>query len=119
MTAGDGNDVTLDGEAFHRVSVIPGPGHPHRTWGEGKSGDEDADFFSTVHSTHSMDAVRRLVAGQELTDADLLALGRLNFACYLQWYEPIVALWPRVIPHPQLARLLARHDARNSPGTGD
>lgn len=74
------------------------PGEPLRSWTSGEPvAPFDAEF--SIAASESLSSLRRLLDGDELNDADLIAFGRLNSHCVLRWYEPLVSL----IRGPQIA----------------
>ena len=84
-----------------RVSVVPAPGEPHRKWRTADPELGPGDALLLLQSSDSKVAVTKLIAGEEeLTKDEIISLGRLNFHCFLQGYEPMVALFrePKIDP---------------------
>lgn len=78
-----------------RVSEVPPPGQPLRTWDRADSIDAAADAELLIKASDSGSAIRKFIAGdQPLSDAELISLGQLNSRCHLQGYEPMTLLWP-------------------------
>jgi hypothetical protein len=95
----------------HRVlSEAYRPGVPLRQWNLEPEDDTAVAAELTLKGSGAIDAVRRLIAGDRLEQDDVVALGRLNFHCFLQGWEPMVALFddvPRI--DPAIGPLLERH----------
>lgn len=67
------------------------PGEPLRSWTSGESvAPFDAEL--AIAASESLGSLLRLLDGDKLSDADLIAFGRLNSYCVLRWYEPLVSL---------------------------
>lgn len=81
------------------------PGEPLRSWTSGEPiAPTDAELI--IQASESADSLRRLIDGDQLTDADLIAFGRLNSNCVLRWYEPIVSLVREPQIDPEVITLL-------------
>ncbi|WAP50908.1 hypothetical protein OL239_13130 [Arthrobacter sp. ATA002] len=69
------------------------------------------DLALTIQGSVSGEAVVRLINGDPLSSEDLIAFGRLNSLCVLNWFEPLVMLLGPVGPQvaPAHARLIREH----------
>jgi hypothetical protein len=58
------------------------------------------DAYASIAGAEALSSLRRLLDGDQLSDADLIAFGRLNSHCVLWWYEPMVSLirGPKISP---------------------
>lgn len=62
-----------------------------RSWTSGESvAPFDAEF--AIAASEALGSLRRLLDGDQLSNADVVAFGRLNSYCVLRWYEPLVNL---------------------------
>jgi hypothetical protein len=68
------------------------PGEPLRSWTSGGESVAPFDAEVAIAASEALGPLRRLLDGDELSDADLIAFGRLNSHCVLRWYEPLVSL---------------------------
>lgn len=75
-------------------NLIPGgAGSAH-----GTSLDQKTPYIWETCPSDSKAAVSKLIAGSgDLTKDEVISLGRLNFHCFLQGYEPMVALFRATI----------------------
>lgn len=81
-----------------RISVVPAPGEPHRQWRTADPELGPGEAVLLIMASDSKVAVSKLIAGTEdLTKDEIISLGRLNFHCFLQGYEPMVALFRSTI----------------------
>lgn len=81
-----------------KISVVPAPGEPHRQWrtADPEMGPREAVLL--IMASDSKVAISKLIAGAgDLTKDEVISLGRLNFHCFLQGYEPMVALFRATI----------------------
>lgn len=86
------------------------PGEPLRAWTDvGDDAWHEASLL-IIKAARASTAVRKLVAGQPLTDADLIACGRLNSHCVLSWFEPITMLIREPLLDPVVAKLFEDPD---------
>lgn len=81
------------------------PGEPLRSW---TSGEPVAphDAHASIAGAEALSSLRRLLDGEQLNDADLIAFGRLNSHCVLWWYEPMVSLIRGPEISPEVAEFL-------------
>jgi hypothetical protein len=84
-------------------------GTPLRAWNDHPERTAAIAAELAIKGTGSIDAVRRLIAAESLTEDDIIAFGRLNFRCFLSGFEPLVALVDVPVFDPDVALLLARH----------
>lgn len=96
-----------ESQAFIKESSNDRPGEPLRPW----TAEVPAtlDLALTIKGAHAEEPVIRLLEGGEITKDDLIAFGRLNSYCVLNWYEPLVGLIgpraPEIAPvHADLIR---------------
>lgn len=96
-----------------RISEVPGPGQPLRTWDGSDPLDAAVDAELLIKASGSGSAIRKLVAGDRaLSDGELISLGHLNSRCHLQGYEPMTLLWPDGARlHPAIPSLLDEQQA--------
>lgn len=81
------------------------PGEPLRSWTSGEPiSPVDAELI--ILASESLASLRRLIDGDNLSDEDLIAFGRLNSDCVLRWYEPIVSLVREPQIDPEVITLL-------------
>ncbi|MGO4454578.1 hypothetical protein [Arthrobacter sp. RAF14] len=81
------------------------PGEPLRAWASGEPiAAIDAEL--ALQAADAGWSVEKLLRGEELDDQDLIAFGRLNSYCVLQWYEPIVSLVRDPVIDPEVATFL-------------
>ena len=76
-------------------------GVPLRPWDLEPEDDTAMAAVLALKASGTIDTMRRLLAGDGLEQEDVVALGRLNFHCFLQGWEPMVALFddrPRLDP---------------------
>jgi hypothetical protein len=86
------------------------PGVALRPWSTEPENDTAVAAELTLKGSGAIDAVRRLILSDRLDQDDVVALGRLNFHCFLQGWEPMVALFddvPRL--DPAIGPMLERH----------
>ncbi len=84
------------------------PGEPLRSWLNGEEVTRyDAELI--VQKSGSADSLRKLFSGGSLDDADLIAFGRLNSWCVLQWYEPIVILVSKPTAAAKVVKFLSEN----------
>lgn len=92
----------------HVLSVVPGPGEPHRIWDNGDEAALRTDAMLLVQASGATSAVWKLTAHESLTADDLIAFNRLNSHCYIHGYEPRVLLYRSTpCPHPRMNQLLS------------
>ncbi len=63
------------------------PGEPLRRWGD-EDDFAEIDLRLLLKATMSARALLRLIRGEKLGDADVIALARLNSLSVSQWREP-------------------------------
>ena len=81
-----------------KISVVPAPGEPHRKWRKADPELGPGEAVLLIIASDSKAAVSKLIAGSgDLTKDEVISLGRLNFHCFLQGYEPMVALFRATI----------------------
>lgn len=87
---------------------MPAPGEPHRQWrtADPELGPGEATLL--ILASDSKVAVTKLItAAGDLTKDEIISLGRLNFHCFLQGYEPMVVLFKSTIKiHPAIPDLI-------------
>lgn len=81
---------------------------PRRDWTPG-SAEDGTTAGLLVKAAEAEDAIRKLVAGQELTDRDLARLGALNSLCSADGYVPMTMLYGPVKIDPAIPDLLRAH----------
>lgn len=112
-----GNDLQEGCIHEPRVSEVPGPGQPLRTWDGTDPRAAAADAQVLIKASGSTVAIRKLIAGeQSLSDVELIALGQLNSRCHLQGYEPMTLLWTDGARlHPAIPPLLGKECGSKPP----
>ncbi len=101
LASGDWDGTRIYGErSNHR------PGEPLRAW---DAGTAFGDLALVIKGSASGEAMVRLINGEPLSAEDLIAFGRLNSLCVLNWFEPLVMLLgpkaPQLAPgHAELVR---------------
>jgi hypothetical protein len=92
------------------IHAIPSyeQGVPLRTWSEGEAEFVAYDAELLLKASGSIEVMKRLIAQEELTKDDLIALGRLNAHSFLRGYEPMVLLYDYPRLDPSIAPLLKR-----------
>lgn len=70
----------------------------------------DAEF--AINAANALAPLRRLIDGDQLSDEDVIAFGRLNSWCVLRWYEPLVSL----LQSPEISDDLVRFLRESVPG---
>lgn len=94
-----------DEQLLPRESSNYRPGEPLRSWTSGEPvAPFDAEF--AIAGAEALSPLRRLLDGDQLSDDDLIAFGRLNSYCVLRWYEPLVSLIRGPEIPPEVARFL-------------
>jgi hypothetical protein len=88
-----------DEQQLPRESSNYRPGEPLRSWTSGEPAAPH-DAHASIAGAEALNSLRRLLNGDQLSDADLIAFGKLNSHCFLWWYEPMVSLvrGPRISP---------------------
>ena len=81
------------------------PGEPLRSWTGGEP-VAPHDAYASIAGAEALSSLRRLLDGDQLTDADLVAFGKLNSHCVLWWYEPMVSLIRSPEISPEVAEFL-------------
>ncbi|GAA1165433.1 hypothetical protein GCM10009673_22240 [Nesterenkonia sandarakina] len=81
-----------------KISVVPAPGEPHRQWHTADPELAPGEAVLLIMASDSKAAVSKLIAGSgDLSKDEVISLGRLNFHCFLQGYEPMVMLFRATI----------------------
>lgn len=87
--------------------MVPAPGEPHRQWRNADPELGRGDALLLLQSSDSKVAVTKLItATEDLTKDEIISLGRLNFHCFIQGYEPMVALFSSPKIHPYIPDLI-------------
>jgi hypothetical protein len=83
------------------------PGQPLRSW---TSGEMFAAIDAPLHlkQADAGPALGRLLRDEPLSTADVVALGRLVSVSVMNWYEPMLTLWPDPRIAPDVAEFLRR-----------
>lgn len=81
-------------------------GTPLRSWTEEPPQFASAAAELAIKASQSLEAVRKLIAGEIVTVEEELTLGRLNSQCFLMGYEPMVLLIERPRLNPTVGSLL-------------
>jgi hypothetical protein len=81
------------------------PGEPFRSWTSGEP-VASHDAYASISAADALSSLRRLLDGDQLDDADLIAFGRLNSWCIQFWYEPMVNLLRGAQISPEVAEFL-------------
>lgn len=81
----------MTGDEGQTIFVVPGPNDPRLDWDLGNEGIVDR-WEHLLDRSGSRSAVMSLVVAEPLADADVIALGRLNFHSYIDGFSPPVAL---------------------------
>lgn len=85
-------------DSERKISAVPAPGEPHRKWRTADPELGPGEAVLLIMASDSKAAVSKLIAGSgDLTKDEVISLGRLNFHCFLQGYEPMVALFRETI----------------------
>lgn len=96
VVMGDLQLRTMDSE--RKISVVPAPGEPHRQWRTADPELGPGEAVLLILASDSKTAVSKLIAETgDLTKDEIISLGRLNFHCFLQGYEPMVMLFREAI----------------------
>lgn len=93
------------------ISWNPGPfNHPLRKWKD-TDPSQRTMVRSQVQIADAEDALRALLAGEEVTDAHQAAFGRANYHAYLATYEPIFHfIHGRIIVADEVRKMLTDED---------
>jgi hypothetical protein len=78
------------------------PGEPLRSW-LARTDVVEFDAILIVRMAGAADALMRVIDGGQLSDKDVIALGRLNAHSVHRWYEPPVCLMDGAQILPQIA----------------
>ena len=96
------------------------PGEPLRPWEDTRIAG--ADLALAIKGARAEGAVVRLINGEDLSQDEIIAFGRLNALCVLRWYEPLVNLLGPRSPEllPQHVDLVRKHTKlfRSRPDSG-
>jgi hypothetical protein len=84
-------------------------GTPLRAWTDHPEKTAGIAAELLIKTSDSFEAVRRILAKEDLSKDDVIAFGRLNFHCFLSGYEPLVALVGDPMFSPDVAPLLPRY----------
>ncbi len=100
----------------HRVRVLfeaYRSGVPLRPWSLEPENETAMAADLTVTASGAIDAIKHLIAGEQLSNDDMLAFGRLNFHSFLSGWEPMVALYDDIpILDPSVGPMLTKHSKR-------
>ena len=91
------------------VSYNYRPGEPLREWGPGRA--VTASLTLTIKEADAGEALIRFLDGETPSKDDLIAFGRLNSACVMSWYLPLILLHGPKAPlmAPEYAELIRNH----------